>query len=65
MPKVPEGYKKIFEDLINEEIFTIDRFIQTCKDYKEEIKRADEIAEAWEYRKFLNNLLEEVVQYEI
>ena len=60
MSKVPEGYKKIFNDLINEEIFTVDKYIQTCKDYKEEIKRADEIAEAWEYRKFLNDLLEEV-----
>lgn len=61
MLKVPEGYKKIFEDLINEEIFTVDRFIQVCKEYKEEIKRADEIAEAWEYRKFLNDLLKGVI----
>ena len=60
MSKVPEGYKTIFSDLINEEIFTVDKYIQTCKDYKEEIKRADEIAEAREYRKFLNNLLKEV-----
>ena len=61
MLKVPEGYKKIFEDLINEEIFTVDKFIQTCKDYKEEKVRADEIAEAWEYRKFLNDLIEKVI----
>ena len=61
MLKVPEGYKKIFEDLINEEIFTVDRFIQTCKDYKEEKIRTDEIAEAWEYRKFLNDLTEKVI----
>ena len=61
MLKVPEGYKKIFEDLINEEIFTVDRFIQTCKEYKEETKRANEIAEAWEYRKFLNDLMEKVI----
>lgn len=60
MLKVPERYKTIFNDLINEEIFTVDKFIQTCKDYREEIKRADEIAEAYEYRKFLNNLLKEV-----
>ena len=61
MPKVPEGYKQIFHNLISEEIFTINKYIQTCKDYKEETKRADEIAEAWEYRKFLNNLLKEVI----
>ena len=57
LKKVPEGYKHIFNDLINEEIFTVDKFIQTCKDYKEEIKRADEIAEALIYKEFLNDLI--------
>ena len=57
--KVPEGYKKIFNDLINEEIFTVDKYIQTCKDYKEETKRADEIAEALKYKEFLSDLIKE------
>ena len=57
--KVPEGYKKIFNDLINEEIFTVDKYIQTCKDYKEETKRADEIAEALMYKEFLIDLIKE------
>lgn len=57
--KVPEGYKHIFNDLINNEILTVDKFVQTCKDYKEEKTRADEIAEALMYKEFLNNLIKE------
>ena len=58
MLKVPEGYKKIFEDLINEEIIKS----EYCINFYHTLKsRNNEISEAEEYINFLNDLKEKVI----